>query len=574
MAIRNLRKKMKPVIWMITIGFFISMLTVIVSNISMGLKNKQYAFKLNGNKIAISELERGINNVSNQYGQYFTTPIDREDSKMLAVENIINNEILKEIGKDLKVKVSSSDIEVKIGAIETQIPDKDQFKRMLSAQGYTTKTFKKSIKASILVEKTREKIIEKTKVTEEEKLAQYEKDKYSDYLGKTYEESKSLIEKKIKEENGNKELLRLVEKAKKELKIEDIRENYGNIMPTIEFEKDGFEIVSTDIIKGALYQSFYGVKDYNEAKIKSIANIKNEIKFAKIAMDRGIIKNETFPTMDQIMDLKLQLLDNIRENIVVDDLEIKKFFKENKEKYDIDASVDANIINFVVEPTDLDMEKAKEKANKILKEVSSTNFSEMAKKYSEGPSAPNGGELGWFGKGQMIPEFETAAFKGEVGKVYPEIVKSKFGYHIIFVEDKNKEKAQVKASHILIKINAGEKTFEKVMETAKNVVEELNSNKLTFGEASEKGYSKYKVSEFLDIKKDGYIKLLGYDDQLADGIFQSELDKINIIKTEKGIYAFQKTKEIKYEEANLDKVKDRVIYDYKDQKLMEEMKKL
>ena len=574
MAIRNLRKKMKPVIWMITIGFFISMLTVIVSNISMGLKNKQYAFKLNGNKIAISELERGINNVSNQYGQYFTTPIDREDSKMLAVENIINNEILKEIGKDLKVKVSSSDIDVKIRAIETQVPDKDQFKRMLTAQGYTTKTFKKSIKASILVEKTREKIIEKTKVTEKEMLAQYEKDKYSDYLGKTYEESKSLIEKKIKEENGNKELLRLVEKAKKELKIEDVRENYGNIMPTIEFEKDGFEIVSTDIIKGALYQSFYGVKDYNEAKIKSIANIKNEIKFAKIAMDRGIIKNETFPTMDQIMDLKLQLLDNIRENIVVDDLEIKKFFKENKEKYDIDASVDANIINFVVEPTDLDMEKAKEKSNKILKEVSSTNFSEMAKKYSEGPSAPNGGELGWFGKGQMIPEFETVAFKGEVGKVYPEIVKSKFGYHIIFVEDKNKEKAQVKASHILIKINAGEKTFEKVMETAKNVVEELNSNKLTFGEASEKGYSKYKVSEFLDIKKDGYIKLLGYDDQLADGIFQSELDKINIIKTEKGIYAFQKTKEIKYEEANLDKVKDRVIYDYKDQKLMEEMKKL
>lgn len=574
MAIRNLRKKMKPVIWMITIGFFISMLTVIVSNISMGLKNKQYAFKLNGNKIAISELERGINNVSNQYGQYFTTPIDREDSKMLAVENIINNEILKEIGKDLKVKVSSSDIDVKIGAIETQIPDKDQFKRMLTAQGYTKKTFKKSVKDSILVEKTREKIIEKTEVTEKEMLAQYEKDKYNDYLGKTYEESKSLIEKKIKEENGNKELLRLVEKAKKELKIEDIRENYGNIMPTIEFEEDGFEIVNTDIIKGALYQSFYGVKDYNEAKVKSIANIKNEIKFAKIAMDRGITKDEAFPTMDQIMDLKLQLVDNIRENIVVDDLEIKKFFEENKENYDVDASVDANIVNFVVEPTDLDMEKAKAKANKILKEVNSTNFSEMAKKYSEGPSAPNGGELGWFGKGQMIPEFETAAFKGEVGKVYPEIVKSKFGYHIILVEDKNKEKAQVKASHILIKINAGEKTFEKVMETAKNVVKELNSNKLTFEEASEKGYSKYKVSEFLDIKKDGYIKLLGYDDLLADGIFQSELNKINIIKTEKGIYVFRKIKEVKFEKANLDKIKDRVIYDYKDQKLMEEIKKL
>jgi len=574
MAIRNLRKKMKPIIWMITIGFFISMLTVIVSNISIGLKNKQYAFKLNGNKIAISELERGINNISNQYGQYFTTPIDREDSKVLAVENILTNEILKQIGKDLKIKVSNSEIDEKISAIEKQIPDKDQFKRMLSAQGYTKKSFENSIRDSILVEKTRDKIIEKTKILEEEKVAQYEKSKYSEYLGKTYEESKPLVEKKLKEENGNNELIRLVEADRKEVKIDDIRENYGNIMPTVEFKEDGFEITNTDIIKGALYQSFYGVKDYNKAKVKSIANIKDEIKFAKIAMERGLKKDETLPTVNQIMDLKLQLIDLIKGKLVVDDSEIKKFFNENKEVYNVDASVDANIINFVVEPTDLDIKQAKEKANKILKEVDPTNFFEMAKKYSEGPSAPNGGDLGWFGKGQMIPEFEMAAFKGEVGKVYPEVVKSKFGYHIIFVENKNDEKAQVKASHILIKIEPGEKTFEKVMGTAKTVVGELKDNKLTFEDVSKKAYSKFKTSEFLDIKKDGYIKLLGYDDLLADKIFQSELDKINLIKTEKGIYIFEKTKEIKFEEANLNKVKDRVVYDYKNQKLMEEMKKL
>ncbi|MCS5420347.1 MULTISPECIES: peptidylprolyl isomerase [Psychrilyobacter] len=574
MAIRSLRKKMRPVIWMITIGFFISMLTVIVSNISMGLKNKQYAFKVNGNKIAIPELERGINNISNQYGQYFTTPMDREEAKILAVDNILTNEILKEIGNDLKVKVSSSEVKVKIGAIEAQIPDKEQFKRMLSAQGYTKKTFEQSIEDSILVEKTRDKIVEKTKSSEEEKISQYEKGRYSEYLGKTYEVAKPLVEKNLKEVNGNKELIKLVEAGKKEAKLDDIRENYGKITPTVEFEEDGFEITNIDIIKGALYQSFYGVKDYNEAKVKSTASIKDEIKLAKIAMDRGAEKDETLPTMNQIMDLKLQLVDNIKENIVVNDAEIKKFFNENKEVYNIEASADANIINFVVNPTDLDMEEAKERTDKILKEVDAANFSEMAKKYSEGPSAPNGGDLGWFGKGQMIPEFETAAFKGEVGKVYPEVVKSKFGYHIIFVENKNEEKGQVKASHILIKVSSGEETFKKVMGTAKTVAEELKTNKLTFEDAGKKAYSKYKVVEYLDIKKDGYIKSLGYDDLLAKKIFESNLNEISVIKTEKGIYVFQKTKEIKFEEADFDKVRDRVVYDYKNQKLMEEMKKL
>jgi peptidyl-prolyl cis-trans isomerase D len=574
MAIRSLRKKMRPVIWIITIGFFISMLTVIVSNINMGLKNKRYAFKLNGNKIAIPELEREINNISNQYSQYFTTPIDREEAKILAVDNILTNELLKEIGNDLKVKVSSSEVKTKVGAIEAQISNKEQFKRMLSAQGYSKKTFETSIRNSILVEKTRDKIVKNAKISEEEKISQYEKGKYIEYLGKTYEEAKPLIEKNLKEVNGNKELIKLVEAAKREAELDDIRENYGNILPTVEFEEDGFEITNIDIIKGALYQSFYGVKDYNEAKVKSIASIKDEIKLAKIAMDRGAEKDETLPTMNQIMDLKLQLVDNIKENIVVNDAEVKKFFNENKEVYNVEASVDANIINFVVEPTDLDMEEAKERADKVLKEADAANFSEMAKKYSEGPSAPNGGDLGWFGKGQMIPEFETAAFKGEAGKVYPEVVKSKFGYHIIFVENKDEEKGQVKASHILIKVSSGEETFKKVLGTANTVAEDLKTNKLTFEKASKKAYSKYKTAEYLDIKKDGYIKSLGYEDLLAKKISESNLNEIGVIKTEKGIYVFQKTNEVKFEKADFEKVKDRVVYDYKNQKLMEEMKKL
>ena len=75
-------------------------------------------------------------------------------------------------------------------------------------------------------------------------------------------------------------------------------------------------------------------------------------------------------------------------------------------------------------------EEALELAEQVKGMLNSTNFAEIASEYSEGPSAANGGELGSFGKGQMVAPFEDAAFDLEVGDV-SEPVKTQFGYHII-----------------------------------------------------------------------------------------------------------------------------------------------
>ena len=80
--------------------------------------------------------------------------------------------------------------------------------------------------------------------------------------------------------------------------------------------------------------------------------------------------------------------------------------------------------------------KNDKKAREVLDKLNSgQSFGEMARKYSQCPSGKNGGDLGWFGKGRMVPEFEKAAFEGEKSKVIGP-VKTQFGYHLIKVLDK------------------------------------------------------------------------------------------------------------------------------------------
>ena len=80
---------------------------------------------------------------------------------------------------------------------------------------------------------------------------------------------------------------------------------------------------------------------------------------------------------------------------------------------------------------------SEEKAMEIIKKLQAGGeFAKLASEYSTGPSAASGGDLGWFGEGQMVPEFSKAAFTLNPGDIVTRPVKTQFGWHIILVEDR------------------------------------------------------------------------------------------------------------------------------------------
>lgn len=143
-------------------------------------------------------------------------------------------------------------------------------------------------------------------------------------------------------------------------------------------------------------------------------------------------------TMEFLKDYyKKQLIINnllnktVISKIIVSSSEIEEYYNNNKNEFITPEQVRARHI--LVESVD--------EADEILKQLNDgADFIELAKEKSTCPSASEGGDLGYFAIGQMVKEFEDAAFALEVGEISP-VVETQFGYHIIKLLDKKPETA-------------------------------------------------------------------------------------------------------------------------------------
>jgi peptidyl-prolyl cis-trans isomerase C len=147
-----------------------------------------------------------------------------------------------------------------------------------------------------------------------------------------------------------------------------------------------------------------------------------------------------------------QLRELAQKNIVIDSLlqkevfskitvteaDAKKFYDENPDKFKMPERTRAShiLVSADQKATPEEKKKAKEKAAAARKRVAAgEDFATVAKTESNCPSASKGGDLGYFGKGQMVPEFEKAAAALKLGEL-SDVVETPFGYHVIKVTER------------------------------------------------------------------------------------------------------------------------------------------
>ncbi len=531
-----------------------------------------YAFKLDGEKVSKMEVERTKNNLVQGYSRFLGDKLDKKLIEILAFDEVINRNLTLEIADELNIKVPNKEVNAQYDSIEKSIGNKEQFKRMLAAQGYTKKTFKQDIKSNILIEKTFQKIKEGVVPTEEEIQREYENGVTTLYDGKSLDEVRDQLINNLKEQKGMEEYLVLLKKSKDKVKIDSVSPEYEELLGKVEIDKDGFKVTNIDFAKKMLNALYVTNGDKEKADFQVREYYDNQIKIAKEAMKRGIVVSEDLPLEYRFEIFQRELFNNIKSAIKPTAEELKEYFNNNNLKYDIFPSAQAEIAKIQIEPSAEDKEVAKKQAEDILKEVTPENFKEKAEEYSTGPSAGNGGELGWFSKGDMVEPFQKAAFEGEVGKVYPTPVETVFGYHLILVEDKNEKEDKVKASHILISPKISKKTVEDKEKDIENLREKIQKKEIEFKNISKDRTDIVQNNSFR-INNAGYISGLGYNEELAKTILDAPINKVEILKIDNEIYIFNKTEDVKYKKAKYEDVKDRVKEDYLNSKAQEEMKK-
>ena len=141
----------------------------------------------------------------------------------------------------------------------------------------------------------------------------------------------------------------------------------------------------------------------------------------KDGLDKGADIEEKLRDLKKRLIVESFLKKKVETESQVSDADLQKFYEENKEKFKTGEQIKASHI----------LVKTETEAKDILAKIKAGgNFEELAKKNSVDSSAAKGGDLGWFGKGSMVPVFEKAALALKEGQV-SDVVKSDFGYHII-----------------------------------------------------------------------------------------------------------------------------------------------
>jgi len=213
--------------------------------------------------------------------------------------------------------------------------------------------------------------------------------------------------------------------------------------------------VDDEVITLADFEGDLGsLPEYTRRQLKSVEQKKKRLE--KMIEQLLLQKEAERRGLDQDEDIRRKV-DRYRNRLVTERLyrdiakeqaeiqeeEVVNYYEEHKDQYTQKERIRASQILILV-PPNAGPEKeaeAKAKAEEVVRKAKAgEDFSALAKQYSEGPTAARGGDLGYFSRGRMVPEFENIAFSlKEVGEI-SDVVKTKFGFHVIQLKDRQPEK--------------------------------------------------------------------------------------------------------------------------------------
>ena len=566
MSIRKFRKQMKPFIIVLTVVFILSLAYGGYESFRTSRANKkaQEAMLLNKDYIQKIDIERAKQEVSRAYAE----TVDKDIVDIIAFNDVIDKKLTLDLAKSLKVKVPSSEVNAQYEELESSMGDKEQFRRMLQVQGLTKDSLKNKIEENLLMQKTREEFSKNINPTDEEinaymSLYSIPSDKKEDAI--------SLY----KMEKGEEAFKLALIKARKEMQIKDLAPEYENLVEKVSYEEDGFKVTNLDLAKimATFMINQKATKEQAEELAKNM--IAKQIKVAKMAKEKGVKVNEELDLMSQLQDYAIGLSEKVREEIKPTDAELESFFNTNKSRYNIPETADAKLIFITVKSTKEDDAVAKAEAEKLLAELTPENFSEKGKKLGNNQNIKYQ-DLGTFGKGKMVEEFEEALNDVPSNTIINKVIKTKFGYHVVYVK-KNDNNQQWSAEHILIVPYPSEKTVEEKLAKLEKLKPDIEAGTIALNNKIDED-----VIQSFDAKgitPDGVIPDFVYSPEIAKAVFETPLNKVGIVIDKSlivvpSIVVFQKTKEVKAEEANFTKLKEEVRKDYINKQVGEYMSKL
>ena len=249
----------------------------------------------------------------------------------------------------------------------------------------------------------------------------------------------------------------------------------------------------------------------------------------------------------------------------------KELKNEYKNRIDEFEELEKRHISFVSWPKTASLEdtnRTKQEALEIIENYKNgTDFSVLANIHTQDPGnqiAPDsgrGGDLGWFEKGQMVKSFEDAAFKGRRGSVVGPVL-SQFGYHIIKIDsikNRGKNNHQVKARHILLKVELGQKTRSELRRKATL----FSYDAQDYGLSSALDTHSVNIQQAENLKEnDFFISQVGPFRSAVRWVFNSKIDDISDPLETESYYAVFKLDSITPAGVeDFDNVKDKIYRD-------------